>query len=325
MKIRKIVLILLTIISIVIVSGIDAVEIKKDTEQLTLGDPTPPIELGKMTIMDGTTKIKLKNDNLIKIKDGNQSEIYHFVIDYEFKEGSNVNQEKWVFTINMSGILDTSAEENLQVEHSVIFEDHYYNNDEARGEIWIDISGEDIWLENNNFITVDCKRYADILWISDFNLIDQANENVLIRAENFPAPELTWSTPDGAKWEVDETGSEKLFKTFVLTNTGRWPTENAEIKLTSDTDAFQLETDLTTVSLDPDEQHSVVVSFTPSSRGKKSANLTSTNDNEWYFKGEKLQITGEVPKSKAKIKNFFDEHNIILERMPLVLRLLKLL
>ena len=317
MKGNRLVLILLSIFFLIMASQVQAIETEEEQQ---LGDPSPPIHLGKMSIMEGTTKIKLNNDNLIEVKSGTQQDIYHFVIDYEFKEGSNINQEKWEFIINMSGIIDSSP----KIEHREFFEDNWINNDEGRGEIWVEITGYDIWIENQNFITVTCNRYADVLWTGDFDLIDRASENVLVRVKDFPAPELQWAANEGSSWQSDESGENALTKTFTVTNVGEYETEEASLNIEG-SDNFEIIEGDTTISLEAGESYTITVGFTPKSNGWYYANLTSSNTDEWYFKSTDFAIKGHVGKGKSKALAYMSIYEKIMEQFPLIQKILRTL
>lgn len=314
----KIVLIILSLLSLAFVSGVEAAITNTQTNQgniNTTGSPNQ-IYLGKMKIIDGVSTIKLEHDNLITIDGGSQEEMYIFIIDYVFKENS-INQEKWVFKIEISGEISNSP----KTSEEVIFLDNWWNEDEGSGELWLEVSGYDLWTLNNNYITVRCEQWMDILWLGNFGLVDSAEEIILVKTQNFPAPVLTWSAPDGDTWQIRKLGDQTEPKRFIITNTGEWKSKGIEINLVGSSDFSIIEGE-TTISLDPEESHELTVSFKPASKGTKTAKLTAVNNDEWYCESSNMTITGRVGRSRSRILNYFGIFSLI-EKMPILQKILQ--
>jgi hypothetical protein len=309
----KIAILMLSILIIAIIPGIEASLITKEikTDNISIAEPRI-IYLGKMGIVEDECIINLEHDNLLTIDGGTQNDTFHFVIDYVFEE-CNIDQEKWCFKINMSGVANTST----KIVHEVIFDDNWWLNDEADGEIWIEVSGYDIWLLNENFITVECKKYSDILWLTDFALVDQSLEKMVVKTKNFPAPEISWSVPDGEVFQVNRVNN-KVTKDVILTNEGGWTTVDLNIDFSGSSDFKIVDGQKDKITLAPRQTHTLTVEFNPTSRVSKTASFLAFNNAEWYCEDSELTINGQVGRARFK-SNILSN---ILVKFPLLQQLL---
>jgi hypothetical protein len=308
------------ILGVVSISGAEAVAIQKqskenDSRNIETMQAGNIVDLGKMTILDKKCKIELKYDNYVPIEDCSPYETYAFVMQYYMHE-TNICQEKWIFRMTMQ--VGTMGEAFIVDEE--IIEDDWLLTDEADGELWIELAGHELWESREyNYITIDCMLYSDILWLTNYSLVDESHEMTQVTVQNYLSPQLTWNTMDGTDWGNVRVNGDPENKRFILKNTGDWVAENINFNLIG-YEAFTIIKGEEIFNLEPNEQHMITVRFNPSSTGEKTAFLRA-QDQGLIFISEELTLKGIgrgiTPKDNINLVLFKN-----LERFPILERLL---